>query len=101
VNVVPEMMRLTLQIVGLALMSMDLTAQAEVIGRNMTIANERFGNMGLSAFAPWFPTQGNVRFRNAALYEPVPVRAPRQHGRPCKKGARRPTLLTDAGPPCH
>jgi DDE superfamily endonuclease len=34
----------------------------------------------------------------AALYEPVPPRAPRQNGRPRKKGARRPTLqhvLTD------
>ena len=66
-DVAPEMMRLTLQIVGQALLSMDLTAQADVIGRNMTIANERFGNMGLSAFAPWFPTPGNVRFRKAAL----------------------------------
>jgi hypothetical protein len=35
---------------------------------------------------------------DAALYEPAPVRAPRQNGRPRKKGARRPTLqqvLTD------
>jgi cytochrome P450 len=61
-----EMMRLTLQIVGRALLSMDLTAQADVIGGNMTIANERFGEMGLSAFVPWLPTPGNVRFRNAA-----------------------------------
>src|SRR5215472_958622 len=29
---------------------------------------------------------------DAALYEPAPPRAPRQHGRPRKKGARRPTL---------
>jgi cytochrome P450 len=65
-DVTREMMRLTLQIVGRALLSMDLTAQADMIGRNMTIANERFGEMGLSAFVPWFPTPGNVRFRNAA-----------------------------------
>jgi cytochrome P450 len=65
-DVVPEMMRLTLQIVGRALLSMDLTAQADLIGRNMTIANERFGEMGLSAFVPWLPTPGNIRFRNAA-----------------------------------
>jgi cytochrome P450 len=65
-DVAPEMMRLTLQIVGRALLSIDLTAQADVIGRNMTIANERFGEMGLSAFVPWFPTPGNARFRNAA-----------------------------------
>ncbi|MBV8774571.1 MAG: cytochrome P450 [Deltaproteobacteria bacterium] len=65
-DVAPEMMRLTLQIVGRALLSMDLTAQADDIGRNMTIANERFGNMGLSAFVPWLPTPGNARFRRAA-----------------------------------
>jgi cytochrome P450 len=65
-DVAPEMMRLTLQIVGRALLSMDLTAQADLIGRNMTIANERFGEMGLSAFMPWLPTPGNLRFRRAA-----------------------------------
>jgi len=35
---------------------------------------------------------------DAALYDPAPARAPRQNGRPRKKGARRPTLqqvLTD------
>jgi cytochrome P450 len=66
-DVAHEMMRLTLQIVGRALLSMDLTAQADVIGRNMTIANERFGDMGLSAFVPWLPTPGNARFRKATL----------------------------------
>lgn len=65
-DVAPEMMRLTLQIVGRALLSMDLTGQADLIGRNMTIANERFGEMGLSAFVPWLPTPGNIRFRRAA-----------------------------------
>jgi DDE superfamily endonuclease len=29
---------------------------------------------------------------DAALYDPAPTRAPHQHGRPRKKGARRPTL---------
>ena len=65
-DVAPEMMRLTLQIVGRALLSMDLIEQADEIGRNITIANERFGNMGLSAFVPWLPTPGNARFRRAA-----------------------------------
>lgn len=65
-DVASEMMRLTLQIVGRALLSIDLTAQADLIGRNMTIANERFGEMGLSAFVPWMPTPGNIRFRKAA-----------------------------------
>ena len=35
---------------------------------------------------------------DAALYDPAPARAPRQNGRPRKKGARRPALqqvLTD------
>jgi cytochrome P450 len=67
-DVVPEMMRLTLQIVGRALFSLDLTAQADTIGRNLTIANERFGNMGMSAFVPWLPTPGNLRFRLAARH---------------------------------
>ena len=66
-DVVAEMMRLTLQIVGRALLSMDLTTEAEVIGRNMTMANERFAEMGLSAFAPWLPTPVNLRFRKAAV----------------------------------
>jgi cytochrome P450 len=66
-DVAQEMMRLTLHIVGRALLSMDLTAQADVIGRNMTIANEGFGDMGLSAFVPWLPTPDNTRFRKAAL----------------------------------
>ncbi len=65
-DVMPEMMRLTLRVVGRALLSMDLTAQADAIGRNMTIANERFGSMGMLAFAPWLPTPGNLRFRIAA-----------------------------------
>ena len=29
---------------------------------------------------------------DAALYDPAPARAPRQYGRPRKKGTRRPTL---------
>jgi cytochrome P450 len=66
-DVAQEMMRLTLQVVGRALLSMDLTAQADVIGRNMTIANQCFGDMGLSAFVPWLPTPGNARFHKAAL----------------------------------
>ena len=39
----PEMMRLTLHIVGRALLTMDLTNQADSIGLNMAIANGRFG----------------------------------------------------------
>ncbi len=64
-DVTSEMMRLTLQIVGRALLTMDLTKQADVIGHNMTIANERFGDMDLGSLVPWFPTPANIRFRNA------------------------------------
>jgi len=41
-----------------------------------------------------------VRFRmDTALYEPAPPRRPGQLGRPRKKGARLPTLLTVAADP--
>jgi hypothetical protein len=36
---------------------------------------------------------------DAALYDPAPPRAPRQNGRPRKKGARRPTLQQVLGDP--
>ena len=39
-DVTAEMMRLTLHIVGRALLTMDLTGHADRIGHNMTIANE-------------------------------------------------------------
>jgi cytochrome P450 len=38
-----------------------------VIGCNITIANQHFGEMGLSAFVPWFPTPGNARFRKSTI----------------------------------
>ncbi|HTR62534.1 MAG TPA: cytochrome P450, partial [Candidatus Binataceae bacterium] len=60
-----EMMRLTLHIVGRALLTMDLTTQADSIGRNMTIANERFGHADIGMLAPWLPTPTNLRFKNA------------------------------------
>jgi len=65
-DVVPEMMRLTLHIVGRALLTMDLTTQADQIGRNMTIANEAFAEFNLSTLMPWLPTPGNLRFKKAA-----------------------------------
>jgi cytochrome P450 len=60
-----EMMRLTLHIVGRALLTMDLTSQADSIGRNMAIANERFGQADIGMLASWLPTPTNIRFRNA------------------------------------
>ena len=64
-DVTAEMMRLTLHIVGRALLTMDLTRQADSISRNMTIANERFGNGDIGMLAPWLPTPTNIRFRSA------------------------------------
>jgi len=65
-DVMAEMMRLTLQIVGKALLTMDLTAHADRIGHNMTVANNAFAEFNLSTLMPWLPTPGNRRFRNAA-----------------------------------
>ena len=60
-----EMMRLTLQIVGRALLTMDLTTHADQIGRNMTITNERFAEFDIGMFVPWLPTPSNRRFDRA------------------------------------
>jgi cytochrome P450 len=65
-DVVSEMMRLTLHIVGRALLTMDLTSHADRVGRNMTIANETFAEFNLSTLMPWLPTPGNLRFKKAA-----------------------------------
>ncbi len=65
IDVTSEMMRLTLEIVGRALLTMDLTSQADTIGRAMTIANERFGQFDIGMMIPWLPTRKNFRFRKA------------------------------------
>lgn len=65
VDVTGEMMHLTLEIVGRALLTMDLTDRADTIGRAMTIANERFGQFDVGMIAPWLPTVKNFRFRRA------------------------------------
>ncbi|HLX37846.1 MAG TPA: cytochrome P450 [Candidatus Binataceae bacterium] len=64
-DVTPEMMRLTLQIVGRALLTMDLTTHADHIGRDMTTANERFAQFDLGIMLPWLPTPANLRFNRA------------------------------------
>jgi cytochrome P450 len=65
IDVTVEMMHLTLDIVGRALLTMDLTDQADAIGHDLTIANERFGSMDLGTLMPWLPTPTNLRFRKA------------------------------------
>src|ERR1039458_9715415 len=65
VDMTSEMMRLTLEIVGRALFTMDLTNQADTICREMTTANERFGQFDIGMVLPWLPTPKNFRFRRA------------------------------------
>ncbi|HEY2665161.1 MAG TPA: cytochrome P450 [Candidatus Binataceae bacterium] len=65
-DVASEMMRLTLHIVGRALLTMDLVGHADKVGRNMTTANEYFAQFGLSSLLPWLPSPGNLRFKKAA-----------------------------------
>ncbi len=64
-DVVGEMMRLTLHIVGRALLTMDLTSHADQVGRNMTIANESLSEFNLSTLMPWLPSPRNLRFKRA------------------------------------
>jgi cytochrome P450 len=64
-DVVSEMMRLTLHIVGRALLTMDLTSHADQVGRNMTIANESLSEFNLSTLMPWLPSPRNLRFKRA------------------------------------
>jgi cytochrome P450 len=61
-----EMMRLTLSIVGKALLSGDLGAEASEFGQAFKRANARFGydNM-LSVMLPWLPTRQNRQFKAA------------------------------------
>lgn len=61
-----EMMRLTLSIVGKALLSVDLGAEASEFGQAFKRANARFGyeNM-LSVMLPWLPTRQNRQFKAA------------------------------------
>ena len=65
IDMTSEMMRLTLEIVGRALFTMDLTGHADAIGREITIANERFGQFDVGMVLPWLPTPKNFRFRKA------------------------------------
>lgn len=65
-DVSTEMMRLTLRVVGLTLMSMDLEKQSSTVARSLpavlTILNERFQKLLLLNF---LPTPQNIRFNRA------------------------------------
>src|SRR5271154_4580237 len=65
IDMTNEMMGLTLEIVGRALFTMDLTGHADTIGREITIANERFAHFDVGMIMPWLPTRKNLRFRKA------------------------------------
>lgn len=66
ISVDQEMMRLTLTIVGKALLSIDLGAEASEFGQAFKRANARFGyeNM-LSIMLPWLPTRQNRQYKSA------------------------------------
>jgi cytochrome P450 len=61
-----EMMRLTLSIVGKALLSVDLGDEASEFGQAFKQANARFGyeNM-VSIMLPWLPTRQNRQYKAA------------------------------------
>ncbi|HVN63092.1 MAG TPA: cytochrome P450 [Candidatus Binataceae bacterium] len=66
VDIQREMMRVTLKIVGKALLSIDLTNEADAVGAAMKTANERFEHFDLAMFIPSLPTRRNREF-NAAV----------------------------------
>jgi cytochrome P450 len=80
-----EMMRVTLQVVGEALFSVDLTAEAHELGRVITESSEYFAYRLANIFAPplWVPTARNRRFKNAvasaAPIVPEMIAARRHH----------------------
>ncbi len=64
-DVASEMARLTLKIVGLALLSVDLSNEADAIGRALKAANERFAHFDLGMLLPWLPSRRNRDFHQA------------------------------------
>ncbi|MBV8451662.1 MAG: cytochrome P450, partial [Deltaproteobacteria bacterium] len=65
-DVCNEMMRLTLETVARVLFKVEIGDNlAYRIGRDVTIANERFGQFDLGTMLPWLPTRRNHRFRRA------------------------------------
>ncbi len=62
-----EMMRMTLQVVGEALFSVDLTDDAHELGNVITVSSEYFAYRLKHVFAPplWVPTRQNREFKEA------------------------------------
>lgn len=86
-DVADEMSRLTLRIVGRALLSVDLSSEADAIGRALRTANERFGHFDLGMLLPWLPTRRNRIAHEAsstlrALVDEV-IAARRRENRDC------------------
>jgi cytochrome P450 len=60
-----EMMRVTLEVAGKTLFSMDVTGEAEMVGRAFSYINHRVGELTSKPFANWLmylPGQKNKRF---------------------------------------
>jgi len=65
-DVAVEMMRLTLRIVGRALLSLEIGAQADTVAASVTTLNEAFGEFNLiDVFAPFIPTARRRKLRAA------------------------------------
>jgi cytochrome P450 len=62
-----EMMRVTFQIVGQTLFSVDVDGDAEAVGRALSIALEHAdaAAQAVVQIPPWMPTPQNVRFKRA------------------------------------
>ena len=64
-DVVPELMRLTLQIVGQALFSTDMSGAADTMRWAFTTVLEHITRLSLLSFPTWLPTPGNRQFQQA------------------------------------
>lgn len=67
VDVAKEMMRLTLKVAGLTLLSTDLTGEAAEVGRALSTVLERFNKLVTAPvpYPEYLPTLANVRFHRA------------------------------------
>lgn len=67
VDVAKEMMRLTLQVAGITLLSRDLTGEAAEVGRALSIVLEHFNKLVTAPvpYPEYLPTLKNLRFHRA------------------------------------
>jgi cytochrome P450 len=69
-DIAAEMMRLTLGVATRALFGVDVTGQAEAIGRAVTAGAEFFAYRSRTLFPPplWLPTRRNRKYLHASAY---------------------------------